>query len=75
MSGKMFPTEPDIFEHSNHHQIKPADSKIPVPSSPTPFRRHNSLRLKGEGGNNPHMMRRSHSREPGRGESGDKDIK
>ncbi|XP_030751301.1 uncharacterized protein LOC115878832 isoform X2 [Sitophilus oryzae] len=45
MSGKMFST--------NHS--KTPESRIPVPSSPVPFRRHNSLRLKGEVGTTPYV--------------------
>uniref|UniRef100_A0AAR5PC19 GRIP domain-containing protein n=1 Tax=Dendroctonus ponderosae TaxID=77166 RepID=A0AAR5PC19_DENPD len=51
MSGKMFPAGPQSLDTiMNHHELStPPDSKIPVQSSPIPFRRHNSLRLKGEG--------------------------
>lgn len=53
MSGKMFPTE----THPDNHQLQTrstSESKIPVPASPTPFRRHNGLRLRGEGGSVPY---------------------
>ncbi|XP_050302282.1 protein quick-to-court isoform X2 [Anthonomus grandis grandis] len=47
MSAKMFRSEPSDSEPKNSHH-KTLDSKIPIPSSPTPFRRLGSLRLKGE---------------------------
>ncbi|XP_076249886.1 protein quick-to-court-like isoform X2 [Rhynchophorus ferrugineus] len=44
MSGKMFPS----------NQQRTSESRIPI-LSPTPFRRHNSLRLKGEIGTSPYV--------------------
>ncbi|XP_066261474.1 protein quick-to-court-like isoform X1 [Euwallacea similis] len=69
MSGKMFPSEPDIIEDKSlSSSSKAAESRIPVPSSPTPFRRQVGLRLKGEAGVAP--SRRSLSRDSHRRDDG-----